>query len=1092
MAGPVPEGQVAVLDPQGRYGHIPSDQLASAQSQGYAVASQQQIDEANKSDLYKVGESLYNIGDTAEAGLHGILRGATAGLSDLAGKKLRDVTEGASSGEQFANEIARMKAEHPTASTAGEVTGMVGGALTGGAEAGLAARLSPMGLIGAAGDVAERGLGRLGAESVLGRAALKGAKLAVRGGVENALYSGVQEVSEESLGKPELNAEKIFAATAHGAEGGALLGGALGVGGSLIGSGLGGLANVASRNADKLSSMANEQRWRALDPLKKFTEQVNARVEGGTDAAGEVLGKYSIVPSDIAGAAREGNIEAIAPKIDTALEAVGKRLGELHETSGAELSLKSIDDAFEKTVAPLRRKGGFDNIVNSLDAYKKSLYEKLVPNWEELTTKGPIDTAEINVPIQDAIFQRKALDQLVYKETKALDPNLRVEALRDMRAGFEDVIVNAFDDAAKASGNPGAKAELLGLKKDYQVLSIAQDAAETSTSRMATNRNFSMSDYMSGGTGAHIGASIGGLVGGAPGAALGGMVGGAAGAAINRFGRERGNAIAAAALDRAAAFGGKARVSVRLPEAAQALEREAAAAEGGTIEKVAQALPTPGLEPEVRKPVPEAIANPKWDEKVSLEGLDKLGVSTLATPEEVAQAGKNVFGNKVPSPEFFRDMYQVPPGYKLKIKTLGPVEGHETFDTHKFAFDANILTEDNRPIGHVARTFERDAEGNLVVHHDVMRIVNDYQGKGIGTELSKSALEAYHQLGVHRIELDAALDVGPYAWARQGYQWKNPGQQYNLQSHVDTFAKDRGLSEPDTVALRKAIDTSPMAVSELGRGTSSHYGKDFLIDSGGWSGVLPVEAAHAAMLDKAAQFERAQHAIRQIDEKVDAAANGIVEGPNGRAREATKAPLKKRYEEAMTKVKDVQAQSDSLMARAAQHITHLPQTGQALGYATMRAASYLVSQVPAAGGQPTLGHALPTRVSDVAMSEFLQKAAVAQNPVSVLHSFASGRITQTQAMALQQVSPELFKELQAKALTVVQSKQAKGDPLPYDARQRMSILLGIITDPSQDPKMMAALQGNLAAKEEPKASAPPRAGKGPPIIQNKLDQLEER
>lgn len=1072
MAGPVPEGQVAVLDPQGRYGHIPSDQLASAQSQGYAVASQQQIDEANKSDLYKVGESLYNIGDTAEAGLHGILRGATAGLSDLAGKKLRDVTEGASSGEQFANEIARMKAEHPTASTAGEVTGMVGGALTGGAEAGLAARLSPMGLIGAAGDVAERGLGRLGAESVLGRAALKGAKLAVRGGVENALYSGVQEVSEESLGKPELNAEKIFAATAHGAEGGALLGGALGVGGSLVGSGLGGLANVASRNADKLSSMANEQRWRALDPLKKFTEQVNARVEGGTDAAGDVLGKYSIVPSDIAGAAREGNIEAIAPKIDTALEAVGKRLGELHETSGAELSLKSIDDAFEKTVSPLRRKGGFDNIVNSLDAYKKSLYEKLVPNWEELTTKGPIDTAEINVPIQDAIFQRKALDQLVYKETKALDPNLRVEALRDMRAGFEDVIVNAFDDAAKASGNPGAKAELLGLKKDYQVLSIAQDAAETSTSRMATNRNFSMSDYMSGGTGAHIGAGIGGLVGGAPGAALGGMVGGAAGAALNRFGRTRGNAIAAAALDRAAEFGGKARVSVRLPEAAQALEREAAAAEGGTIEKVAQALPTPGLEPEAK---PQGYPHrQKLDDSL----MKELGIKDHPDNETLETIGKRVFGDKVPDADFWRTMWRVPEGFSVKIKEMTGMRA--------LAVGADILDKDGNVVGQMERHFTREPGKPLEVQHTYLSLDKAAQGHGIGSEIQKSAIEAYHKLGVDRINIHASLEVGPYAWARQpGYEMTGKSKQ-DLHFEAKEWAQAKQLPPDSVHALNTAIDTSPYAITEL------PFGKQFLLDTGGWHGHMDVPRAHAAMLDKAAQFERAQHAIRQIDEKVDAAAKGIVEGPNGRAREATKAPLKKRYEEAMTKVKDVQNQSDSLMARAAQHITHLPQTGQALGYATMRAASYLVSQVPAAGGQPTLGHALPTRVSDVAMSEFLQKAAVAQNPVSVLHSFASGRITQTQAMALQQVSPEIFKELQAKALTVVQTKQAKGDPLPYDARQRMSILLGIITDPSQDPKMMAALQGNLAAKEEPKTSAAPRAGKGPPIIQNKFDQLEER
>jgi len=1063
---------VNVLDPSGRPGTIPEDQLEAAKAQGFAEAPQEG---PQQSALYKVGEGIYNVGETLESGFRGVMRGATAGLSEAADKALLDSSlgkaiYGETAGKEYAATTAREKAEHPLVNAAGEVTGMVGGAFAG---EGAGALTTPLGLLGSAGkgaaSVAERLAGGLAERGVLGRAAAGAAKLGAQGAVENALYSGIQEASEESLGDPELNAEKIWAATSHGAEGGLLLGGLLGGGGSLAKSGVSFAHDMASTHADKLTELANDQRWRALDPLKKFSVEANARVEGGTNTVGEVLGKYDIIPGDIKTAAKAGGIEHIAPKIDEAVDAIGKKIGEVTAASDATIPLQTIDTALEKTIEPIRKKAGFEGVVRSLEDYRNSLTSHL----EEGAN------ADATVSLQDALFQRKALDELVYKETRALDPSLRVEALRGIRSDFEGVIVDAFDKAATEAGNPGAKAELLGLKKDYQALSIAKDAVETSTARMATNRNFSLSDYLSGGAASHVGAAVGGFVGGAPGAMIGGMVGGAAGAAINRLGRERGNAVAAAALDRLAAFGGKSRITVRLPEAAQALAKEAAAAEGvatkegGTLQKVTSAVPNP-IPVEAKEPEPIGGFRQKMDDSLMRE----IGVQNHPDNETLEALGHKIFGDKVPDAEFWKNMWRVPEGYSLKINEMTGIKA--------LGVTAEILDKDGKVVGQLERHFFKDPGKPLEVQHSYMSIDPAAQGQGIGSEIQKSSLESYHRLGVGQVNIHASLDVGPYAWARhKGFEMTDESKG-DLHWSAKEWAHAKQLPPSDLQALNAAIDKSPYAITEL------PFGKEFLLNSGGWYGHMNV---NAAMLEKAAQFERAQAAIKKTDTEVKAAAKGIVEGPKAAKTpyRSPAEPLKQRFDDAVKKVQEVSQNADALTARAVVPLTHLPKTGSALGRATLRAASYLVTQMPTSPVRPSLGMMMPTRVSDTDMNAFLEKYQAATQPFVVLKAFASGRITPGQAKAVQAVSPAIFAALQKEALDVIQVRKTSKDPLPFDARQRMSILLGIVTDPSQDPKMMKALQANVAmAAPSPAGQASGGSTGGLPLNTSKFDSLEEK
>lgn len=1086
-------GQVQVYNPSGALVSIPVSQLPDAQEQGYSVAPPQ----ATEAPLGF---------DTLKASARGALRGATAGFADTfesgAENIIGKLIGKTGAGDRYAAESKRLETEHPTASTVGEMAGMAGGALAGegllAGAAGGVANVAGRGLaaVSRTGELAGSLVGRAGAglasTGALGRAAVAGAELGARGAVEMGLYEGVKNLNEQMLGDAPLAAEKIFAAAADGAEGGAIFGAALGSGGSLIKSGAKGLAgiasDVASKNADKLQGLADEQRWKALNPTLAISKQANARVPGGTSTVGEVLGRYGITGNSIEEAAKVGGISEIGPRIDAAVEQVGQKLGAVTGASTATVPFAKIDDALQGVIAPLRKVAGREGIVRSLEDYRLSLADKLLPNANEMLTRRGAELSEeefsaLNnrvaaardtpITIQDALFQRKGLDQLVYQESKSLDPKMRVQLLRDFRSKFEDLIVDSFDDAAKAAGNPNAKAELLGLKRDYQALSIAQDAAEASTSRMMTNRNLSLSDYMAGGTGSHIGGAIGSVFGPA-GTAVGSAVGGAAGAALNKFGRERGNAIAASALDRVSKFGGKGRVVSKLADAGIA---EGALAKEASLADAAGPTSPPPIATQA-----SPVKAPEFADYLTPKTLEELGAAgkrgALASKGDLAAAGHNVFGDKVPSAEMWRNMWRVPDGYSVKIDDIGLPGRAGQLNPNAIMVEAKIQDAAGKDVGTMVREFSRD-DGKLVVEHSELMLDPSVQGKGIGTSLSKSALESYHQLGVDRIELQAAQDVGPYAWARQGYKW-NEGEAESMLDRATEFAKDKGLTPEQLQRLKEAILKEPKAVADLTEG-GEKIGKEFLLQSGGWGGHLPVEDAHAAMLEKAAQFERAQAAIKIVNAQVEKAAKGIVEGAprpeaisKARSSKAkvesgpkAETSLVSAYRKARKEVDAIQADPQALVRKASVGQRWLPSVSDQLGQTAVRAATFMTGATPTPIGSSVFGQQLPDRATDADMHMFLEKYQVAKDPMSVLRQFSRGNITQTKAMALQIVSPALFKQLQENAMAHVFSREQSGRPLPFEARQRLSLLLDIPTDPSQTPAMAKSLQSNIAPAEVP-------------------------
>ena len=556
--------RVPVALSSGDVGTVDAKDFLPTLESGGRLASQQELHHAQVEEKY--GGFT---GGLMAAG-EGVARGLTFGLSDPLAVAL--------GGEGTRQHLADVKEAHSVLATGGEIAGAVaplllsggtsaaatGASLArGGAEAvNLAKGASALGRAGEAASAGIRGIGVLprltaeagagaerlaarlvgeGATSVGGRIAQTAIKKAAGAAAEGAIFSAGQEVSEATLGNHELTAEKLLAGIGHGA----LMGG-------IIGGGLGGLGRagseatsaIAAKMKPKLSELAGENAWKALSPLKKFTTEAEKRA-GGSASVGRTLIEEGVIPTE-EGALKVGlkhaTPEDLLPRITEAKGRVGEAIGQIAKQSKATVEAGELIASYEKLVQPLRRKAGFEGIVSTLDEYQGSLLKKLgVMGEDGLVASGP---GVSKIPIADVIEQRRALGDLAYREAKALDPKLRVQYLRDFYGELSGLEHKAIDEAATKFGGPGA-AELKTLNKKFQHLSIAEEAAQDTQTRMATNRNFSLSDYLSAGAAA---ASGHGLL--APVAAV-----------AHKIARERGNAVAAVILDKVSQLGAIQRVT---------------------------------------------------------------------------------------------------------------------------------------------------------------------------------------------------------------------------------------------------------------------------------------------------------------------------------------------------------------------------------------------------------------------------------------------------------------------------------------------------------------------------------------------------
>lgn len=163
------------------------------------------------------------------------------------------------------------------------------------------------------------------------------------------------------------------------------------------------------------------------------------------------------------------------------------------------------------------------------------------------------------------------------------------------------------------------------------------------------------------------------------------------------------------------------------------------------------------------------------------------------------------------------------------------VEIHDVnFDLEKGRLHVEIKFTDQigRHAGLADRFYFKEGE-DPIAHHEIFTLKPQLQGNGFAKEWGNAMSDWYRQSGVAEVRLVANIDVGSYAWARQGFEFADQAEAVevirprlenelsNASGEVEQLTRDRDSlpAGPE----RKALDNR---INELNSGIQD--GKDML------------------------------------------------------------------------------------------------------------------------------------------------------------------------------------------------------------------------------------------------------------------------
>ena len=131
------------------------------------------------------------------------------------------------------------------------------------------------------------------------------------------------------------------------------------------------------------------------------------------------------------------------------------------------------------------------------------------------------------------------------------------------------------------------------------------------------------------------------------------------------------------------------------------------------------------------------------------------------------------------------------------------------------------------------------------VSHSLLELESDRQGNGFSRDFYGQAEVEYKKAGYNQIELTANIDVGGYAWARQGYK-PTPKATADLHDRItqrrseDRYNPENQLSRRDAKALGRFLAKGDMnGLAAYKNAAGEPTGKTFLLGST-WNGVKQI------------------------------------------------------------------------------------------------------------------------------------------------------------------------------------------------------------------------------------------------------------
>lgn len=116
----------------------------------------------------------------------------------------------------------------------------------------------------------------------------------------------------------------------------------------------------------------------------------------------------------------------------------------------------------------------------------------------------------------------------------------------------------------------------------------------------------------------------------------------------------------------------------------------------------------------------------------------------------------------------------------------------------------DVHVPDLAETGSITRALELGLDGHLSVSHNLLTLPKAAHGSGYARALNDHAFARYADAGIESVKIHAALSVGGYAWARQGFE-------LNVPKGVVGEAADRARGEHITNLVTNAVEGARMS-----------------------------------------------------------------------------------------------------------------------------------------------------------------------------------------------------------------------------------------------------------------------------------------
>jgi hypothetical protein len=257
-------------------------------------------------------------------------------------------------------------------------------------------------------------------------------------------------------------------------------------------------------------------------------------------------------------------------------------------------------------------------------------------------------------------------------------------------------------------------------------------------------------------------------------------------------------------------------------------------------------------EPDYEEPLMGNTYQQEFDERLEARMESDLDLYVADYGDEMRQSDLEGLDT-----DAFNEVYGIghegmtPDGRVVRLQAeVGDVTVERYWGENHVDVTGTIYTENGDWAGEFQRRFFVDDNGRVAVSHELLRIDEEYQGTGFAKVFNKRAEDYYISHGITDVHVHAALDVGGFAWARQGFDWARTGGatgsvKYQFDEVLDSGSLP-GSVERSGRSLRARLDLptsdpdypSPREVASWGfvDGAATWPGKEALLGTD-WYGI---------------------------------------------------------------------------------------------------------------------------------------------------------------------------------------------------------------------------------------------------------------